>query len=254
MAKMPQQYATPTQHVPSTSTQFNTGSASKSTLIAWAEGNQYLDVYMVNAFYLGTGQRSQYFLSLWKTATCFGLQFIGILLLMEDQLAVYNTYNTDVTACGGIGKKDGNDSVRWVAFFFATYITIFCTEQIRTLNRYGMYGWGEGQPEFVNSLWVGVGLWVNLFSLCLSWFVSCIIIFTSADILNMVLNSVAVTFMLTLDDEIIGESDYTRIVRLASSNEGSAPLCRALETVQRKIGGLMMKVHSCWQRRFQIRG
>eukprot|EP01084_Bolivina_argentea_P278135 475033_1 len=195
-------------------TQYNTGSASSGTLKAWASQQQYLDIYQVNAFYLGTAQRSQYIMSFWKTATCFGLQFIGILLLMQEQWTAYQATNTTVSACtGGI-----QGHVAIVGYLFATYITLFCTDQIRTLNRYGMYGWGEKQPEFVNSLWIGVGLWVNLFSLILSWFVSCIIIFTSEDILNMVLNSVAVTFMLTLDDEIIGASDYNRIVKWNGQN------------------------------------
>eukprot|EP01083_Nonionella_stella_P053422 141320_1 len=131
--------------------QYNTGSASSGTLKNWAQLQSYLDIYQVNAFYLGTAQRSQYIMSFWKLATCFGLQFIGILLLMEDQWVAYKATNTG--ACSGI---KGN--VALVGYFFATYITIFCTDQIRTLNRYGMYGWGEQQPEFVNSLWVGVGL------------------------------------------------------------------------------------------------
>eukprot|EP00486_Rosalina_sp_Unknown_P015990 CAMPEP_0201594244 /NCGR_PEP_ID=MMETSP0190_2-20130828/191616_1 /ASSEMBLY_ACC=CAM_ASM_000263 /TAXON_ID=37353 /ORGANISM="Rosalina sp." /LENGTH=179 /DNA_ID=CAMNT_0048053775 /DNA_START=22 /DNA_END=558 /DNA_ORIENTATION=+ len=150
-------------HVPSSSTmsprgggggspQFNTGSATFSTIQSWADNQAFMDIYMVNAFYLGTGQKSEYFMSFWKTATCFGLQFVGILLLMEDQWAAYNESSN--------GQCTGpNGNVAWIAFLFATYITMFCTEQIRTLNRYGMYGWGENQPAFVNSFWVGVGLW-----------------------------------------------------------------------------------------------
>lgn len=225
--------------------QYNTGAATSSTIKTWAQQQSYLDVYMVNAFYLGTAQRSQYFMSFWKTATCFGLQFIGILLLWQDQWEAYQ----EQSAGGCAGEIKGNVAI--IGFFFATYITIFCTEQIRSLNRYGMYGWGEQQPDFVNSLWVGLGLWTNLFSLVLSWFVSCIIIFTSSNILDMVLNSVAVTFMLTLDDEIIGSSDYNRI---ANWDGGNNSACMAANTIFKKIGGLLLKIHPCWQRRIQARG
>ena len=110
---------------------------------------------------------------------------------------------------------------------------------------------GEQQPEFVNSFWVGVGLWTNLFSLVLSWFVSCIIIYTSSNILDMVLNAVAVTFMLTLDDEIIGASDYHRI---ANWDGGNNSTCMAANVIFKKIGASLLKIHPCWQRRIQIRG
>merc|ERR1719410_570699 len=69
--------------------QYNTGAASPSTIKQWAQQQSYLDIYMVNAFYLGTAQRSQYFMSVWKFATCFGLQFVGILLLWQDQWQAY---------------------------------------------------------------------------------------------------------------------------------------------------------------------
>ena len=113
------------------SPQYNSGAPSFSTIQSWAANNAFLDIYMVNAFYLGTGQKSEYFMSFWKTATCFGLQFVGILILMEDQ---YSKYKEADGSCNG---PKGN--VAWIAFLFATYITMFCTEQIRTLNRYGMY-------------------------------------------------------------------------------------------------------------------
>lgn len=237
------------QHVPSSSQYssqpvYNTGSASPSTLKSWASAQQNLDIYMVNAFYLGTGQRKEYFMSFWKTATCFGLQVVGILILMENQYAVYQEENQGCSA-------DIKGNVAFIGYLFATYITFFCTEQIRTLNRYGMYGWGGNpMPDFVNSMWVGVGLWVNLFSLILSWFVSCIIIFTSADLLEMMLNAVAVTFMLTLDDEIIGASDYTRIEQWDGGNNSA---CRAVDTIYDKIGALLLKIWPCWQRRIQVK-
>jgi len=246
----------PSHHVPSNSyagggggggslPQYNTGAPTQSTLQNWANNQDCLDVYMVNAFYFGTAQRSQYPMSIWKTATCFGLQFIGIIILMQDQYAVWQSENPGSCPLAVSGN------VAWIGYFFATYISLFCSEQIRTLNRYGMYGWGENQPNFVNPFWVGVGLWTNLVSLLFSWFVSVIIIFASPDLLEMILNAVAVTFLLTLDDEIIGPSDYNRIL---SWDGGSNSMCGAVDTVWAKIGGLLLKIHPCWQRRYALRG
>eukprot|EP00483_Globobulimina_turgida_P006553 UN06563 len=104
-------------------TQYNTGATTFATLKTWASQQAFLDIYQVNAFYTGTAQRSQYFMSIWKTATCFGLQFVGILLLMADQWAAYQDSSTG--ACTGI-----RGNVALVGYFFATYITIFCTEQM----------------------------------------------------------------------------------------------------------------------------
>eukprot|EP00485_Elphidium_margaritaceum_P009863 CAMPEP_0202686022 /NCGR_PEP_ID=MMETSP1385-20130828/1811_1 /ASSEMBLY_ACC=CAM_ASM_000861 /TAXON_ID=933848 /ORGANISM="Elphidium margaritaceum" /LENGTH=304 /DNA_ID=CAMNT_0049340509 /DNA_START=38 /DNA_END=952 /DNA_ORIENTATION=+ len=233
------------QHVPQTSTQFNTGAASLSTLQDWARQNDYLDIYMLNAFYLGTAQRSQYFLSLWKLCTCFGLQFYGILILMQQQ---WQEYQNNEGNC----SSDIKGNVAFIGYLFATYISLYCSEQIRTLNRYGMYGWGENQPvEFVNPFWVGIGLWINTFSLFMSWFVSCIIIFSSQDLLAMILNSVAITFMMTLDDEIVGGSDYENIINYTG---GGNSLCSAVDNVYAKIGGLLLKIHPIWQRRIAIKG
>eukprot|EP01084_Bolivina_argentea_P041710 76982_1 len=213
------------------------GSASSGTIKQWAAQQDFLDVYMVNAFYTGTAQRSQYILSFWKTTTCFALQIVGIWLLLDAQWT-----ESGAGSCGG--GTGGN--VALVAFFFATYVTLFCTEQIRSLNNYGMYQWGENQPDFVNPLWVGVGLWVNLFSLTMSWFASCIIIYASSNILDMVLNAVAVTFMITLDDEIIGESDYGRIENWDGSKN---TVCGAIDFVYEKLGRCLLKIHPCWQKR-----
>ena len=66
----------------------------------------------------------------------------------------------------------------------------------------------------------------------------------------MILNSVAVTFMLTLDDEIIGESDYQRI---ATWDQNDRTICKAADTIWTKIGGCLLKIHSCWQRRYQVK-
>ena len=143
MAQMPVARPVPQQstyapstvsHVPSSSSPaiYNSGSASSGTIKQWGQQQDFLDMYMVNAFYLGTGQRSQYFMSFWKTATCFGLQFIGILLLMEDQWAAYQESSGSCS-----GTINGNVAI--VGYFFATYITIFCTEQIKSLHLYGMY-------------------------------------------------------------------------------------------------------------------
>ena len=113
---------------------YNTGSASPQTLKAWASNQDCLDVYMVNAFYLGTAQRTQYFMSLWKTATCLGLQFYGAWILMQQQYTIYQGEN-------GSCSSEISGNVAFIGFLFATYITLVCTEQIRSLNRYGMYGY-----------------------------------------------------------------------------------------------------------------
>ena len=118
-----------------------------------------------------------------------------------------------------------------------TLLSVLCRDR---------YQWGEQQPNFVNPMWVGVGLWTNTFSLIISWFVSCIIIYTSGDILEMVLNSVAVTFMMTLDDEIVLDQDYRNLRTLDGADNS---FCQSINSVYAKIGGLLLKIHPLWEKR-----
>ena len=66
----------------------------------------------------------------------------------------------------------------------------------------------------------------------------------------MILNAVAVTFMLTLDDEIIGASDYERISRWDGNDK---TICKAADTFWAKLGQLLLKIHPLWQRRFAVK-
>lgn len=108
-----------------------------SIVRSWAVNQDVLDVYMVNAFYTGTNQRMQYPLALWKTATCFGLQTVGVVLLMS------NTYK-DLQDGSQSGQCVARfNSLSWIAFLFTLYISLFCVQSIKSLNQYGMLsdGW-----------------------------------------------------------------------------------------------------------------
>merc|ERR1712176_1694671 len=117
-------------------------------------------------------------------------------------------------------------------------------EQLRNLGHSGMYSWGADQPEFVSKIMVAIGFYANLIVLILSWLCSSLIIFASKDMLEMVLNSVAVLFMITIDDEIVAFSDYENVL---STIGGFSSKNKAAACVD-KFAVILLKIQSIWKK------
>eukprot|EP01084_Bolivina_argentea_P320622 556324_1 len=205
----------------------------------WAEAQENLDIYQINAFIIGTGQRKLYAMGLWKMMACIGLQIIGIIFLTVEQWDA-GGFNEGDSVCQGY-NGDG-EALPWMAFFFVSFVSITCGEQLRTLGQYGMYQWGSEQPDFVSKIWVAMGLWANIIVLIMSWLCSVIIIYTSTTMLDMVLNAVAVLFMITIDDEIVTFSDYENVLKTMSSYSSQSKAGAIFD----KIGGGLLKIQILW--------
>merc|ERR1712154_345136 len=176
-------------------------------------------------------------MSYWKTMACLGLQSFGIIILMSLQWDASGYDCPDVDFCNGDFSREA-----WIAFFFALFVSISCGEQLRTLGDYGMYQWGSDQPGSVSKFWVAVGLWTNTIVLLLTWACSTLTIMTSKGIDVIVLNSVAVLFMVTLDDEIVTFSDYSQVtVSLGQSQVNK--VCAACGIV----GTVLLKLQVIWR-------
>eukprot|EP01084_Bolivina_argentea_P240386 403872_1 len=210
---------------------------SQQEIREWAEAGENLDIYQVNAIFEGSGDKKIQCMSYWKTMACVGLQTFGILTLMDLQWRAAGFDCPDVEKCNGNFSRDG-----WIAFFFSVFVSLSCGEQLRTLGDYGMYKWGSGQPAGVSKFWVAIGLYTNLVVLLLTWVCSTITIMTSKGIDVIVLNSVAVLFMVTLDDQIVTFADYSQIQM--SIGQGTVNrCCSALDLV----GGLLLKLQLVWK-------
>eukprot|EP01083_Nonionella_stella_P069356 184877_1 len=206
----------------------------------WARDQENLDIYQICSFIIGTTQRKYYPIVLWKVLACIGLQLPGIIFLTQSTYEGAGFHCANVNICQGYNGATLTES--WMAFFFVSFVSIVCAEDLRNLGNYGMYQWGSNQPEFVSKIWVAIGFYANLITLVLSWLCSSIIIFASKDIIEMVLNSVAVLFMITIDDEIVGFSDYENVTTMFGSYSAKNKASAWLD----KVAEGLMKIQVIW--------
>lgn len=104
------------------------------------------------------------------------------------------------------------------------------------------YSFGSDQPGSVSKFWVAIGLWTNVIVLLLTWVCSTITIITSKGLDVIVLNAVAVLFMVTLDDEIVTFSDYTDVQQYLGQGSVSR-ICSACDL----IGAILLKFQLIWK-------
>lgn len=108
---------------------------SSGEIKQWAEAQENLDIYQVNAFIIGTGQRKLYAIGLWKMMACIGLQIFGIIFLAELTWEDAGFDNADAV-CDQYNGDTQNEA--WMAFFFVSFVSITCAEDLRNLGHYGM--------------------------------------------------------------------------------------------------------------------
>ena len=65
--------------------------------------------------------------------------------------------------------------------------------------------------KFISTFWLQAGFTVNVIVSIVAVYGSFVVIFFSDDSLDMVLNSVALFFIVELDDLLVNDSDYERI-------------------------------------------
>mmetsp|Transcript_48619 Transcript_48619/g.77776 ORF Transcript_48619/g.77776 Transcript_48619/m.77776 type:complete len:253 (+) Transcript_48619:21-779(+) len=213
-----------------------------SEIKQWAQTQENLDIYQIVAFLLGMKQRAYYPVAAWKLMAVIGLQIYGVIRLTTVTASKNGFDCPDSAICQGY--NGGTMSEAWMAFFFCSFVSITCAEQLRNLGQYGMYQWGSDQPEFVSKIVVAIGFYANLIVLLLCWFCSTVIIFASKDLLDMVLNSVAVLFMISIDDEIITFSDYERVTTAMAdyASKSSAEACLD------KLAQALLKLQLLWSK------
>ena len=64
------------------------------------------------------------------------------------------------------------------------------------------------QPCFVSKFWIGFGSLINLYVISYSWFVSIGILHFSDNTFDMILNSLALYFLVDLDHEMVVAPQY----------------------------------------------
>merc|ERR1719242_124574 len=140
-------------------------------------------------------------------------------------LGVFNSYDEDVT----VGEVFWDLQYKILAFLFSAFLAFFCFDRLLEVES-GMYRKMKHASElpFVNSTWLKIGLYVNIIASIFAVYGAFIVVFFSENALDMVLNSVALFFVLELDDLLVGVSDYEQIEQyivdyhhVAKSTKGS---------------------------------
>lgn len=98
-------------------------------------------------------------------------------------------------------------------------------------------------------MWVAVGFITNFLVLTLSWFCSVIIIYLSPTLLELVLNSLAVQFLISLDDEIISSYDYDNISNWIDEQYTGWIPQSCVDCVFDKVGDCMLSILCLWEKR-----
>merc|ERR1719242_1453811 len=123
-------------------------------------------------------------------------------------LGVFNSYDEDVT----VGEVFWDLQYKILAFLFSAFLAFYCFDRLLDVES-GMYRKMKDASDlpFVNSTWLKIGLYVNILASIFAVYGAFIVVFFSENALDMVLNSVALFFVVELDDLLVKTSDYAMI-------------------------------------------
>ena len=182
-----------------------------------------IDIYQMCAFlYLNEdSKRKRYFYYL-KAFICALIQTVGITIyfvsIVQDTLFDENDKleicDSDVLA---------NFDLRFLSFLLAGYISCKIGGLLRSISDKSLYHMNfwtfETCPPFVAPHWILFGGWVNVYALSISVLSSYCVIFASETMLDVFLNSVALFFVIEVDDFMLDSGDFDNIIMFFNGNE-----------------------------------
>eukprot|EP01084_Bolivina_argentea_P258415 435646_1 len=111
--------------------------------------------------------------------------------------------------------NDENWYTKIVALVACLYVSVNIGALMQTLDNQGLYQIDsttfEDCPPYINRFWIYFGLYTNFVALFIALYGSFIVIFVSVDAVEIVLNCVAIFFVLDIDDLLADHYDYERI-------------------------------------------
>ena len=192
--------------------------------LTWVEITEYfreagedetLDIYQICAFlsYDPSASIRKRWYYYFKAFMCFVIQIAGLIIFIYIQV---DNILGDKGLCAMSTADERNAQLTQVlAIFLAIYISLKMGGLIIDLGSKGLYTMdfytANNCPPFINKYWVLFGGWINIGALLLSVYGSYIVLYISDDILDVILNSVALFFMLDVDDYILDSADYQYI-------------------------------------------
>merc|ERR1739842_113173 len=107
----------------------------------------------------------------------------------------------------GTGKWRG----RQLATVLSIFVSMAFYNEILNLRIRGCYGWGVSQPCFVSTGLIAFGMVLNCVIVLTAWIASFLILYLAENPIDMVLNSLALYFIVDIDDEAVYFGDYKKL-------------------------------------------
>eukprot|EP01084_Bolivina_argentea_P066763 121733_1 len=187
----------------------------KNEFLEWVANGDSMDVYQIaSVLYQTTGLTDpEAWKAMLKVFVCATLQIFGMIYLcvyfmfQDDQDEVPAAY---FKYCR-MGKNSNSVFLKLLAMFFATWISLILADQIVAAAHFGLYSFGTQQPVFVNKPIIYLGLFTNLFVPLVCWISSMLLMYFSDNVIDLILNGLALYFIKEIDDEMVFGHDYARI-------------------------------------------
>mmetsp|Transcript_33759 Transcript_33759/g.54015 ORF Transcript_33759/g.54015 Transcript_33759/m.54015 type:complete len:330 (-) Transcript_33759:87-1076(-) len=177
------------------------------------------DIYQLQAFRSqtreGFKQCLAYYSNIIKAVLCALTQIFGIIVISIDTVESglnskkwCNPMQYDET--GGLILH--HLVLKVLAFLFSSFLAYYSMEALEAIDK-GMYrnlNYAENL-QWINQIWLRVGFSINLFVAIIAVYGSFLVIHFSESSQDMVLNSVALFFIVELDDLLVRRKDYEQI-------------------------------------------
>lgn len=180
----------------------------------YCEDEEYLDIYQVCAFDAKT-DRLAYRQSFFKAVLCLFIQIPSIVYIIY-----YLVESSDKSLCN-LSYDSTAIFEKLLAFGFSMYLAYYIDDMHANSLYRGMYCVIlmslQNCPYFLEGNWLRLGGYYNNLAGWCAFLGSYIIIFVAKSPLDLVLNSLALFFLVELDDLLVTKFDYWKINKFCES-------------------------------------
>ena len=150
-----------------------------------------------------------------KAFICWSIQIVGLIVFLFVQLDPSLKDPSHLCAMNESTEGKYSTETQILATMFAFYISFKIGGTVFDIGRTGLYtiNWwtGENCPPFVTRHWVFVGGYTNVWTSLASVIGSFLVLYISDDMLDVILNAVALFFINDIDDFMMNKKDYRRV-------------------------------------------
>ena len=177
---------------------------------SWVNGQNNLDFYQFMAVRVGTQTVS--ILDYYRAVALMVLQECAVLYVLHGQGRFLSSTMCHDEITKGWCSGDGRSKPRQLATVLSIFVSFLFYNEMLNLRMRGLYSWkGMEQPCFVNKFWIALGLLLNVIVTISGWIASLFLVYLSEYPLEMVLNAVALYFVVDLDNEAVYFGDYKKL-------------------------------------------